>query len=114
MKGTTIQLTASATGYTDSASLSLTLTDDDGAALTLISNATTFERGENATITIRVPAGAELTTDLTVTFAFGGTATRGGSGRGDYQVNGLLTIPAGLASASTNEGAGTTRIRLSS
>ena len=56
--------------------------------LSISSSTSTLERGDNATITVSVPAGSEPTSNLTVSFSFGGTATRGGVGLGDYQMTG--------------------------
>ena len=73
----TITLVASATGYTDSASLSLTLTDNDGTPLTLTAADTSVaEPDGTTTLTVSVPTGAEPSSDLSVTLTHTGSAVQ--------------------------------------
>ena len=120
----TIRLRASATGYTTSAILSITLADDDPepepdpATLTLTAAPSTVsEPSGSTTLTVSVPSGDEPSSNLTVSLTHSGSAAH----PDDYTV-GTLTIAAGqrtgtatltVADDSTYEGNETIRLRAS-
>ena len=72
----TIILVARATGYTESAQLTVIVQDDDPAPLTLTASDTSVSEPDgSATITVSVPAGMEPAHDLTIDLTHSGSAT---------------------------------------